>query len=59
MMMMMMIQNGITHAIIMEFETVEDRDYYALHDPGHVTFKEKLIGLLDAVHIIDFTPGEF
>ena len=43
----------------MEFETTEDRDYYALHDPGHITFKEKLTEVLDALQVVDFTPDEF
>ncbi|KAJ5855246.1 hypothetical protein N7455_009194 [Penicillium solitum] len=53
------IQGGITHAFIVEFESVAHRDYYAKTDPGHLAFGASLIPIVDKVQVIDFQPGVF
>lgn len=39
----------------MEFETVEDRDYYVDTDPAHKEFKEAIGGLVKEAQVLDFT----
>lgn len=46
------IQNGITHAFIVEFESAEDRDYY--DDPAHDEFKNLAGKVLEKAQVIDF-----
>ncbi|KAF2196703.1 hypothetical protein GQ43DRAFT_426059 [Delitschia confertaspora ATCC 74209] len=53
------IQNGITHAFIMEFETEADRDYYLFKDPAHDAFKKLAGRVLEKVQAVDFTDGVF
>lgn len=49
----------MTHPFVFEFENEKDRDYYCDDDPAHNKFKDSLEGLLDKVHVHDFTPGKF
>ncbi|CAM1509130.1 Fc.00g028690.m01.CDS01 [Cosmosporella sp. VM-42] len=51
--------DGITHAFVVEFESVEDRDYYVKKDPEHLAFIKSLGGVLVKPQVIDFTPGVF
>ncbi|KAF1811403.1 hypothetical protein P152DRAFT_399440 [Eremomyces bilateralis CBS 781.70] len=53
------LQNGITHAFVVEFESVKDRDYYVSNDPAHGKFKETLGQVLEKAQVIDFTDGTF
>ncbi|KAN0077857.1 hypothetical protein V8E54_006161 [Elaphomyces granulatus] len=53
------LQNGITHAFVVEFENVEDRDYYVQHDPAHRAFVQSLDGVMKKVQVIDFSNGVF
>jgi len=52
-------QQGITHAFVVQFDSVEDRDYYVKEDPAHRAFVQALIPYLAKPYVIDFTPGEF
>jgi hypothetical protein len=52
-------KNGITHAFVVEFENVEDRDYYVQHDPAHRAFVQSLDGVMEKVQVIDFSNGVF
>jgi hypothetical protein len=52
-------QNGITHAFIMEFESAEDRDYYVNVDPTHNDFKELAGKIIERAQVIDFTDSVF
>ena len=38
---------GMTHAFILEFSTIEDRDYYLLKDPVHRAFSAKAGPLIE------------
>ncbi|KAJ5782626.1 hypothetical protein N7457_004400 [Penicillium paradoxum] len=51
------IQNGITHAFVVEFASAEDRDYYVQSDPVHQGFIKSLDGLVEKAQVIDFTNG--
>ncbi|KAJ6184172.1 hypothetical protein N7519_005473 [Penicillium mononematosum] len=53
------IQNGITHAFVLEFACAADRDYYVESDPVHLAFVETLDGLLEKAQVVDFTDGVF
>ncbi|KAF2843307.1 hypothetical protein M501DRAFT_76884 [Patellaria atrata CBS 101060] len=53
------IQNGITHAFIMDFESVEDRDYYVNQDPVHQEFKDIAGKILEKAQVVDFANGVF
>ncbi|ODM15524.1 hypothetical protein SI65_09127 [Aspergillus cristatus] len=52
-------QNGITHVFVVEFESVKDRDYYALKDPAHLAYGASLGGIVDKVQVVDFDAGVF
>ncbi|CAG9951276.1 unnamed protein product [Clonostachys rosea f. rosea IK726] len=47
------LQQGITHAFVIQFENTEDRDYYALKDPAHLAVVAELGPLIEKVQIID------
>ncbi|KAJ5356662.1 Dimeric alpha-beta barrel [Penicillium concentricum] len=49
------IQNGITHAFVMEFTSAADRDYYIQSDPIHLGFVKTLDGLIEKAQVIDFS----
>ncbi|CAI7647928.1 unnamed protein product [Penicillium glandicola] len=53
------IQNGITHAFVVEFTSAADRDYYVHSDPSHLAFVKTLDGLLEKAQVIDFSGGVF
>jgi hypothetical protein len=38
---------GMTHAFILEFVNIEDRDYYLLKDPVHHAFSAKAAPLIE------------
>jgi hypothetical protein len=42
-----------------EFKSVEDRDYYALKDPAHLSYGASLGGIVDKVQVVDFDYGVF
>lgn len=53
------IQNGITHAFILQFYSNEDRDYYVDEDPVHQAFKKVAALVLEKAQVIDFQDGVF
>ena len=53
------LQNGITHAFVVEFESIEDRDYYVNDDPTHDEFKKLAGKVLEKAQVIDFIDGVF
>ncbi|KAL4916234.1 hypothetical protein BDW62DRAFT_186731 [Aspergillus aurantiobrunneus] len=52
-------QNGITHAFVVEFASVEDRNYYVEKDPAHLEFVGTLKGVLEKAQVLDYTNGVF
>ncbi|KAJ5218684.1 uncharacterized protein N7498_000783 [Penicillium cinerascens] len=53
------IQNGITHAFVVEFASAEDRDYYVHKDPVHQAFVRSLDGVIEKAQAVDYTPGVY
>ncbi|KAF4505209.1 hypothetical protein G6O67_007181 [Ophiocordyceps sinensis] len=55
-------QNGMTHAFVVEFESVADRDFYVNGDETHRAFVEKYVAsegaIVAKVLVVDFVPGE-
>lgn len=52
-------QGGLTHVFVVEFESVADRDYYALKDPFHLAYAASLGPIVDKVQVTDFAAGVF
>ncbi|KAH9875041.1 hypothetical protein J1614_004529 [Plenodomus biglobosus] len=50
---------GMTHGFVVEFESVEDRDYYINKDPEHQAFVQFVGPLAQDVKVVDYTPGQF
>ncbi|EPS39122.1 hypothetical protein H072_7108 [Dactylellina haptotyla CBS 200.50] len=51
---------GYTHAFVLEFASIWDRDYYVDKDPQHQIFKGLLkAGGLDSVTVVDFANGTY
>ncbi|KAK5660634.1 hypothetical protein OQA88_11996 [Cercophora sp. LCS_1] len=53
------LQGGITHGFVVEFDSLEDRDYYVNEDPSHKAFVASIGGLIDKAVVVDFSDGEF
>lgn len=49
----------MTHAFVMEFESVEHRDYYVNDDPSHDEFKKLAGEVLEKAQVVDFINGVF
>lgn len=55
----LMSQNGITHVFVVEFSSVEDRNYYAREDPEHLAFGASLGPIVKQVQVVDIEDGVF
>ncbi|OKL57465.1 hypothetical protein UA08_06931 [Talaromyces atroroseus] len=53
------IQNGITHAFVVEFASKEDRDFYVQSDLVHQGFIRSLDGIIEKAQVIDFADRVF
>jgi hypothetical protein len=53
------IQEGLTHAFVVEFNSVEDRDYYSKEDPRHAAFGEHVGKVAERVVVVDFSNSKF
>ncbi|KAI4616781.1 hypothetical protein J4E90_001593 [Alternaria incomplexa] len=53
------LQNGISHAFVLQFHSIEDRDYYVNDDPVHKTFKEAAASALEKAIVVDYQNGVF
>ncbi|KAF2013736.1 hypothetical protein BU24DRAFT_464488 [Aaosphaeria arxii CBS 175.79] len=53
------LQNGISHAFIVQFYSNEDRNYYVDHDPEHQKFKDSVKEIVEKAQVIDFQDGVF
>lgn len=56
--MLIMEQKGYTHAFVVEFASVEDRDYYVKEDEKHRAFGGRLVraseGGVEGILVVDF-----
>ncbi|KAJ5764751.1 stress responsive A/B barrel domain protein [Penicillium odoratum] len=53
------IADGITHAFVVGFASVADRDYYAKKDPAHLDFGASLTPIVQKVHVVDIEHGVY
>jgi hypothetical protein len=53
------LQNGITHGFVVEFSSVEDRDYYTKTDPSHQAFVKGIWHLVEKAIVVDFINGVY
>ncbi|KAK4173752.1 stress responsive A/B barrel domain-containing protein [Triangularia setosa] len=53
------LQNGMTHAFVVQFENTDDRNYYVEQDPAHLAFKKKIERLVEKVTVLDYINGVF
>ncbi|KAH8790658.1 hypothetical protein BGZ57DRAFT_949275 [Hyaloscypha finlandica] len=47
------LQNGYTHMVISEFDSVADRDYYSMKDPVHMAVGGGLPPFIAALQVLD------
>jgi hypothetical protein len=47
------------YGFVMEFESLEDRDYYVNEDPAHLEFKESVKKFEVKIGCLDYSPGVF
>lgn len=47
----------MTHRFVVEFASLEDRDYYVTKDPAHQAFVKTLNGVVEKPTVLDFTDG--
>ena len=52
-------QNGIQYGFIVEFDSLEDRDYYVGQDPTHQAFIKGRGGIIEKAIVVDYTAGGF
>ncbi|KAI0114748.1 stress responsive A/B barrel domain protein [Daldinia grandis] len=52
-------QRSITHAFVVEFASIEDRNYYVNSDPHHSEFKNFILPFLENFLIVDYSEGVF
>ncbi|KAH8902844.1 hypothetical protein BR93DRAFT_953632 [Coniochaeta sp. PMI_546] len=53
------LQNGISYAFVVEFDSLEKRDYYVKVDPSHKAFLQVAGSVLEKAIVVDFTDGVF
>ncbi|KAJ5651660.1 hypothetical protein N7507_009086, partial [Penicillium longicatenatum] len=51
------LQNGFTHAFIIEFENNDDRDYCVHHDTMHQDLVKSFDSILGKAQVVDFSHG--
>ncbi|CAP65679.1 uncharacterized protein PODANS_7_1120 [Podospora anserina S mat+] len=53
------LQNGMTHAFVVQFENTDDRNYYVEQDPAHLAFKKEIEPLVEKITVLDYVSGVF
>ncbi|KAK4187126.1 stress responsive A/B barrel domain-containing protein [Podospora australis] len=53
------LQDGFTHAFVVQFDNTDDRNYYIEQDPAHKAFQKEVDPILEKVTVLDFTKGVF
>ncbi|XPS77724.1 hypothetical protein M3J09_009751 [Ascochyta lentis] len=53
------LQNGMSHAFILRFNSNEERDYYVKEDPAHQAFKDTAAAVVENTIVVDFQEGVF
>ncbi|TID24158.1 stress responsive A/B barrel domain protein [Venturia nashicola] len=52
-------EGGLTHGFVVNFENIEDRDYYVKKDPAHEAFVKSIGDIMASARVVDFEPGVF
>ncbi|KAJ5626787.1 hypothetical protein N7528_004214 [Penicillium herquei] len=52
-------QNGFTHAFVIQFQSTEDRDYCVNGDKVHQDIVGSLDPIVEKAQVVDFTHGVF
>ncbi|KAH7367737.1 stress responsive a b barrel domain-containing protein [Plectosphaerella cucumerina] len=53
------LQNGITHAFVVEFASEEDRDYYVKEDLAHRAYAQGLGSVIGKIVVTDFINASY
>ncbi|KAI1392420.1 uncharacterized protein F4822DRAFT_425630 [Hypoxylon trugodes] len=53
------LQGGISHAFVLEFESLKDRDYYVDTDPSHQKYKAFIGRHVEKIIVVDYVEGQF
>ncbi|KAF9738768.1 hypothetical protein PMIN06_010498 [Paraphaeosphaeria minitans] len=53
------LQEGLSHAFVVQFASNEDRDYYVNQDPAHDAFKKAAGPFIEKAVVVDFENGVF
>ncbi|KAK3350294.1 hypothetical protein B0T25DRAFT_570858 [Lasiosphaeria hispida] len=53
------LQEGLTHAFVLEFASVEHRDWYVKLDPVHAAFMKSIEGVVERAVVVDFVEGVY
>ncbi|KAH6609676.1 stress responsive alpha-beta barrel domain-containing [Trichoderma cornu-damae] len=53
------LNDGLTHAFVMEFGSARDRDYYIDQDPAHRAFVAGALPVIDKIRVVDYQAGVF
>ena len=48
-------QDGLQYGFVVEFENLEDRDYYTSEDKAHEAFKAAWLHLLEKAVVLDYS----
>ncbi|KAI8947948.1 stress responsive A/B barrel domain-containing protein [Xylaria longipes] len=48
-------QNGIQYAFVVEFESIEDRDFYVNIDQAHKAFVASALPIIEKVIVVDYS----
>ncbi|KAI0970863.1 stress responsive A/B barrel domain-containing protein [Xylaria arbuscula] len=48
-------QNGIQYAFVVEFESVEDRDFYVSSDQAHKAFVANAAPIIEKIIVVDYS----
>lgn len=52
-------QDKVSHAFLLQFDSEEDRLYYARQDPAHAVVRDGILPHLVEAQIFNFSPGVF
>jgi hypothetical protein len=50
-------QHGITHGFVVEFASLDDRNYYVSEDPAHQAFIKSIGDIVEKAIVVDFAHG--
>ncbi|OIW22808.1 hypothetical protein CONLIGDRAFT_650247 [Coniochaeta ligniaria NRRL 30616] len=53
------LQNGVSYAFVVKFDSLEKRDYYVKVDPSHQAFLQVAGSVIEKAIVVDFADGLF